>query len=147
MSTSTIHTVLAELQAGLSARSGLVGVDVFSAPMGDEAFGSLEAIEFTTIQLNENPLTMGGTRLEEYTLAGVLSCLSPGAGETTAQEVRERAMDLWGEVESYLADDTTINGLCLMAQPRMTNVDQGYSAEGRVCLLSFEISVRANKTP
>lgn len=139
---STVHTVLAYLQAELAARARLVGVGVFSAPAGDEADFTLETIEFTRITFSDLDLAMR-TRMEEFDVEGSVLVVGPGAGETVAQATRERACDLVGEVRSLLADDSTLGGACLRAVLRDGSIEQSYGPEGRGCAYMFTIHVQA----
>ena len=145
MSTSSIPTVLDALVDALKLRPGLSGVGVFAAPAGDS--GPVECLEFTEIELEEEARSMGGNRLESYTLKAAVFTISPGAGAVPAGKARERALAIVAEVETYMNDDPTIGGTCLDSDFISATIKQGYTPEGRVCQTEITIRVQAMKNP
>lgn len=146
MSTSTIPAVLSGLVDALVLRAGLSGVVVLSAVGGDTR--TVDTIELgLEVDITEAPFTMGGSRLEEYDISGVVAAVRPGAGETVIRTARLRAFALFAEVESYLNDNPTIGALCLDTDIVSGKLRQGYGPDGRHAELEFKVHVKAIINP
>lgn len=148
MSVSQIGTVLDSIRAGLVERAGLAGVNVFSGPVSLEEAG-LEAIEHEDATLVSNePFAMDGSILETWDVRGGLVGWASWQGdtETTIEAARDRALEMFGEVESYI-NDTYASG----AYPYVAIAAGGYSwvgnPEHRGCILDYTLRVQAVKNP
>ena len=146
MSTSAIGTVLDAIRAGLAARPGLTDVNVFTGPISREEAG-LECIAFGEARLNEEPHTMGGNKAETWDVDGETRVVESWQGDTedTIEAARDRALELFAEVETYL-NDTYVADL---PNVKVTSgsLTQDITPDGRACSLLFTMTVRAVKNP
>jgi len=145
MSTSAIGTTLDALCDGLRAQ--LTGVNVYSADVSLEEAG-LECIAFMGASLEESAAAMGGTREETWRIqAAVQTILKPWQddAERTIRAARDRALELFAEVETYCND--TYVGSYPDVEVEAGELMQTYSVEGRVCALSFTVTLRQMKNP
>ena len=146
MSTSAIGTVLDAIRAGLILRSGLDGVNVYTADIPIEEAGQ-ECIAFNDCRLTQMLLAMGGKQDETWEVDADIRVVKPWAGgtELTIKAARDRLLAIWAEVETYL-NDTYTGGL-----PDVNivsgEIQHDYSPEGRICHLPFTITVKASKNP
>lgn len=144
---STIPDVLDALQSGLSARSGLVGVQVVSGPLpaGDT---QPESIQLDGVDGFSDWAAFGNLRRNEsYDVVGMIYIEKPGAGETIIRSARDRAFEILKEIESYLIENHKLGGLVAAARPADFAIDQGASPSGaRVCRITFTIHVENQLT-
>jgi len=146
MSTSTIPAVLDALVDALKAVPGLSGVGVFSGPAGDS--GVVECIEIgSEIQITESAAGMGGIRDERFDVEGSVFAIKPGASEAAIRAARDRAFDLFAEVETYLNDNHTVGGTCATTDISKGTVKQGYFQDGRICSIEFTVAVTSFVNP
>jgi hypothetical protein len=145
--TTRIHVLKNAIVDGLSLRSGLAGVQITSAFIGDQ----LDARE--SIQLALNDEITGDwaqvgkfSRNETITVTGIVTVDRPGAGETVIRECRQRAAELMAEIESFVVADPSIGAVVLQAKVRPTMLAEGFSPEGRWALLRFEIEAFSRLT-
>lgn len=148
MSTSAIGTVLDALVDGLRARPGLNGVNIFSAYVSLEESG-LESIELGDATLTEEELAMGGARLETWDVECVLFGQAKsweGDTETTIRAARDRGLELFAEVESYV-NQTYLSGAYPYVAMAAGKLESGYGPETRAARLTFTLRVLAFKNP
>lgn len=146
MSTSVLGTTLDAIVDGLNARPNLSTVNVFSGPVPVEE-GGPECISLLRATLTEVHLVMGGGREETWDVSGELWVLSAWQGDTesTIRHARDRALELFAEVESYIND--TYTGPLPYVDATAGEITQGYGPEGRLCGLEFTVTLRAAINP
>jgi hypothetical protein len=146
MSTSFIGTTLDSIRAGLVNLSGLSGVNVFSGSVPMEEAG-LECAAFGNGRLNEESMSMGGNRLEVWTIGGEIRVVKgwQGTTEATIKAARDRALEIAAEIESYLND--TYTGPLPYVEMTTGEIEGTFNPDGRVCSLGFEFTVKAAKNP
>ena len=144
MSTSSLGTTLDAVQAGLAARPGLADVNVFSGPVSIEEAGQ-ECIAFGDARLNEEAMAMGGNRWEVWTIDGELRVVKTweGSTEETIKAARDRALELFAEIETYLND--TYTGDLPDVEVSSGELQQLIGGEGRVCRLIFTLQMKDEK--
>lgn len=145
MSTSAIGTVLDDLVDGLRAR--LPGVNVYSADVSIDEAG-LECVAFMGASLDEAAAAMGGTRAENWRIQSAVQVVTAswqGDNESTIRAARNRALELFAEVETYCND--TYVGSYPDVEVEAGELTQTYSNEGRVCALSFTVTMTQLKNP
>ena len=146
--TSAIDAQLTAIQEGLSSRSGLTGVKVFSATVGIEEAG-LECIALGFATLQEIAFAMGGDREETWTITGseirVVSATWQGDTEATIQAARSRAVALLADIEEYLAE--TYTGDFPDVELTGAELSQNFTADGRECRITFELTLTGIKNP
>jgi hypothetical protein len=146
MSTSTIPAFLNELVDTLATLHGLQTVTVSSGRAGPTA--ALEQVAVgSVVEVDDQPLTMGGNRLETYTVSGELIIEKPGAGEDAIRNARDRAFEVYAVIETYLNDYPTVGDTVVHAQLQRNQVRNNIALDGRSCEIDFEIQVRAAKNP
>lgn len=148
MSVSQIGTVLDSIRAGLVARAGLVSVGVFTGGVSEkEAEGYLELIEFGDADLSESPSRHGGTRQEEWSIeASLIGRASwQSDAETTIKAARDRALEMFAEVESYIND--TYTGSLPDVDVTAGKMESGYGPEHRACRITFTLTITGEKNP
>lgn len=149
MSVSQIGTVLDDIRSGLVARAGLASVGVFTGGVSEtEAEGYLETIEFGDADLSESQHTAGGNRLEEWTVDGSLIARASwqGDAEPTIKAARDRALEMFAEVETYI-NDTYLDGDLPDVNVTAGKMESGYGPDQRACRISFTLTVQALKNP
>lgn len=99
------------------------------------------------VELADEPMTMGGNRLENYSVSGFLWVEKAGADETVIREARDRAFDIFAAIETYLNDTPTVGSTVLDADLEANSCKNMMSPEGRVCVIEFTVRVRAAKNP
>lgn len=107
MATSTIPTLKANLQAQLQARGGLSGVRVtYGPPLPDPG---REYIWLGDVNGEQEYATFNAPNKmhEAYTLQVIVSVVKEG---TDSKAADDRCFVLFGEVESQLRTDPTVNG-------------------------------------
>lgn len=151
---STCPAFLDALCDALVAREGLVGVNVYTAPVDHLALGQeciVFAVEAQTADYEFPTVPMRET-FEEYQIEGRTWVLKHGAGEDAIRAARDRAFEILEQVHDYLdsltstpatqtalgVDDARIVGWNMEQFP-----GDGY----RDCRLAFNIRVRARFTP
>lgn len=146
MSTSAIGTILDAIRTALVARSGLTGVNVFTGGVPIEDAG-LECIAFLGATLDEAANTNGGNRLETWRVQGATQVIKPwqGTTEESIKAARDRALAIFAELETHLND--TYKSELPVAEITDGELTQFYSPEGRMCDLSFTMTIRAVKNP
>jgi hypothetical protein len=146
MSTSVLGTTLDAIVDGLNARPNLSTVNVFSGAVSMEEAG-LECVALGSAELEESPSAMGGNRLEEWKVYGELLALAAWQGdtETTIRHARDRAFELFAEVESYIND--TYTGSLPDVAVTAGKIDTTFGPDGRYCTLGFTLTVRYLKNP
>lgn len=147
MSTSAIGTVMDALCDGLRARPGLSSVNVYSADVSLEEAG-LECIAFLGATLDESAAAMGGSRAETWSIAGAVQIILKswqGDTESTIRAARDRTLELFAEVETYCND--TYTGSYPNVAVEAGELTQTYSTDGRVCAISFTVTLTHLKNP
>lgn len=145
--TSSIPDVLDTLQTALSARSGLVGVQVVSGPLpaGDTQPESIQ------LDGTDGFVEWGSfgnlRRQEEYEIIGLVYIEKPGAGEDVIRSARDRAFEILGEIESYLTANHKLGGIVAASRISSIAFDQGASPSGaRVARITFTVEIRNTLT-
>jgi regulator of RNase E activity RraA len=138
--TTRLHALKAALVSGLQGVPALNGVQVTSAYIGDEQ-SAVESIQLIGDDRIEGDWATIGkfSRDETITLVGMIEVEKPGAGELVIQATRDRAVALMGEVEKFIVADPSVGGVVKQCKVRPTQMFEHYSAEGRWCLIRFEI--------
>jgi len=146
MSTSQIGEVIDAILEGLSALPGLRDVNIFSGQVTVGEAG-LECIAFGGGTLDEIAFAMGGSREETWTIGGETRVFRTweGSTEATIKSARDRALEIFAEVETYLNDyyGSTFPDTQISTAELASNV----TAEGRECRIAFEFVVKAVKNP
>lgn len=139
---TTAHTFMTTLQAQLAARSGLIDVQVASAPMeGDSA---PESIQLFGVEIDQEWAALGNQdRWERYVVTGATWTVVAGAGEETIQEARARADALLKELADELRTNRTMNDTVRITELISAELEQGVNPDGRWCQISFKIGVAA----
>lgn len=147
MSTTAIGTILDDLVADWSALSALVGVNVFSGPVPVGEESGLECIVIGQASLDESPAAMGGTRLEEWHVDGemYIAATWQSTTEATIKAARDRALELFAAVETYIND--TYTGALPDVEITAGTLTPAFTSEARTCWLSFTLRIRATKNP
>ena len=146
MSTSAIASLLDALVDNLSAVSALQGVVIMSGAAGPEIQPEQISLGLDCT-IEEARMTMGGNKMEEITVPGDLYVEKAGADEDTIREARDRAVEIFAAVETYLNDYSTIGGTVVDATLSLDKLSNVMSATGRVCVVEFTIYARAAKNP
>jgi len=146
MATSYIAGVLDSLADGLAALNALQDVKVFSGPVLLEEAGT-ECIAFGDFRLNEEMAALGNTKEEVWDVDGEMYVVKTWEGDTeaTIRSARERTMELFAEVETYIND--TYTGTYPDVEITAGEVQQNIVAEGRACRMTFSLTVTALKNP
>jgi hypothetical protein len=146
MMTSTIPDFLDALVDALATLSALQNVTIASGLAGPTVALEEVAIGYQ-VDIDEQPRTMGGNRLETYSVAGHLAIEKPGAGEDAIRNARDRAFEVYAAIETYLNDYPTVGSTVLDAEIRAGQVRNNIAMEGRTCEIEFTINVRAAINP
>jgi hypothetical protein len=146
MTTSYIGSVLDDITDGLAARSGLQDVHVFSGPVSIEEAGT-ECIAFGDARLTDSMVAMGSVKEETWEVDGELYVVGVWQGDTeaTIRASRDRILELFAEVESYIND--TYLGEFPDAEVTAGELQQNIAAEGRACRMTFNLTVLGIKNP
>lgn len=146
MSTSYIGTVIDDLVDGLRVVNDLTAVNIFSGNVTIEEAGT-ECVAFGRAELTESPHAMGGNRLEEWELSGETRVYATWQGdtETTIRAARDRALEILGDVETYVND--TYTGSLPDVNVTTGSIEDNIGPEGRVCSVLFTLTIRAAKNP
>lgn len=146
MSASSLGTTLDAIQAGLAARPGLADAKVFSGPVSLEEAGQ-ECIALGDARLNEEAMAMGGNRWEVWSIEGETRVVKSweGSTEETIKATRDRALELFAEIETYLND--TYTGALPDVEVSAGELQQLIGGEGRVCRLMFTLQMKDEKNP
>lgn len=104
--TWTIGLYLDALRDNLRARPGLDGIRVDSAPVSKDDANTKEIITFVDADADQEPAALGppNRQMEATTLEGIVHVLSLGKGEDVAVKARNRALELFAEVEDQVGD-------------------------------------------
>jgi hypothetical protein len=139
MSTSAIR-------AALIIRSGLSGVNVFTAPASDEDGGE-ESIEFGEATMDEDAFAMGGIRQEIWDVDGKITVAKPWQGgvELTFAAARTRVLAIWAELETHLND--TYTGAYPMVALTAAKLTYWSSDVGCLCEIEFTVQIQGQKNP
>jgi len=141
--TSTIPNLLNTLQERLAARSGLAGVQIVSAPLGPQST-ALESIQFGGVVESEQTVASLGNRrrTESYQVHGIIWIAKSGAGEQTIRAARDRAYELFAELEDELRADHTVGGTVIRGEIGENALDQGLSEQGaRVARITYILNI------
>ena len=147
MSTTAIGTTLDAIQTGLSAVSGLSEVNVFSVPVSWEVGGE-ECIWMGDATFNEEESAMGGERGEVWDIEAQVwgkLCSWQGDTESTGREARDRLLDLYALIETYINDTYTgtyPNVVMTAGVLRQYNLPEGYR-----CVMDFTLTMGNIKNP
>ena len=146
MSTSALGTVLDALCAGWAARPGMSGVNVFTGPVTVEEAG-LECIALGDAELTEVVAAMGGSRQESWDVQGELRVIKPWQGdtETTIAATRDRSLELFAEIETYIND--TYLGELPDVEIVSGEMRPDFNPDGRACSLLFTLTIMTIKNP
>lgn len=146
MTTSYIGSVLDDITDGLSGRSGLQDVHVFSGPVSIEEAGT-ECIAFGDARLTDSMVAMGSVKEETWEVDGELYVVGTWQGDTeaTIRASRDRILELFAEVESYIND--TYLGELPDVEVTAAELQQNIAAEGRACRMTFNLTVLGIKNP
>ena len=147
MSTTAIGTVLDAIQSGLSSVSGLSGVNVFSVPVSAEAGGE-ECIWMGDATFNEEESAMGGERGEVWDIEAQVwgrICHWEGDIEVTGREARDRLLELYALIETYIND--TYTGTFPNVVITAGALRQGLLPDGHRCAMDFTLTMGNIKNP
>lgn len=146
MTTSYIGSVLDDIVDGLSGRAGLQDVYVFSGPVSIEEAGT-ECIAFGDARLTDSMMAMGGVKEESWEVDGEVYVVAGWQGDTesTIRSARDRILELFAEVESYVND--TYLGEFPDVEVSAAEMQQNIAAEGRSCRMTFNLTVLGVKNP
>jgi hypothetical protein len=141
---TAIPAALTGLRDALKARPALSGVTVATGDLGDST-PTDEGIMFLSADQASAWAALGEEgRMERFTIEGILWAEVPGADEDTITEARDRAVVLLNELDGYLRTNPTIAGVTqLWAELAALKFTSPISTRGRVCLIEFDINVRA----
>lgn len=140
--TSTVPAFLDALKALLSARAGLTGVTVATAPTGDPI--PTESIQFFGLAEDQEWGAIGHKRRNEsYTVQGGIFVIRRGAGEAKAKEVRDRAYAILAELEDAIRVDPGVSASVRQCELTQAVLDQGGEDNGRWAALQISIGVKA----
>lgn len=142
-----LGTTLDAIVDGLNARPNLSTVNVFSGPVSVEE-GGTECISLLKATLIEIHLIMGGGREETWDIDGELWALTStwqGDTESSIRHARDRALELFAEVETYI--NGTYTGALPYVHATAGELTQGYGPDGRLCGLEFTLTLRAAINP
>lgn len=138
---STFHSFITALRDELIEREGLQGVQVTSAPVGNETDPG-ESVWFHDIDLTQTWGLIGNRRRDEtFTVEGVVWVQREGAGEDLADEVRGRAHEILSEIGDTLRVKVTTDRRFKGAEFARARIAQGFNDGGRICRIDFAISV------
>lgn len=83
---------------------------------------------------------------ENYTVSLDISAIRPGANEAAMKAARDRVAVMLGEIEDELRANHTMDGLVLWSRIATVEISQGFGDNGRICVASITIAVRAYLT-
>lgn len=146
-----IAAALDALADGLAARAGLAGVQITSAYLGSELYGSEFVMLDGDHKLDADWSSFGRlSRDERITIGGSVVVRAPGAGESVVRAARARAAAIFGEIEAYLTESASQNRLTVNGAPvvnvsriRPTAYGDLLDTEGRVAILTFSVECDA----
>lgn len=146
--TSSIPSVKDALKSGLSAKTGLAGVSVFTAGVPDGTRVD-ECIVFGQVTTEDAQTGIGATSLfEEYTIMGAIRVRKPGGGETVIKTARDRLFEILAYVQEYLADTPTLSTTGVISVDfRGLDFDEWAEDRERWAGLRFRLAVRAQISP
>ncbi len=142
MATSTVPTLKANLATQLAARGGLTGVQIsygppLPAPQREYIWlGDVEGTQaFSTFAAPNR-------RREEYRLQVIVGVLREG---TNSQATDERCFTLFGELETQLRSDPTVNTAVTVAEPTEARLTEFVSPDGmnRTAQLIVQVNCQA----
>jgi hypothetical protein len=141
MSTFVIGSVLDAIRAALVLRSGLTGVDVYSAPV-TRADLKPEYILFGAPVLEEEG-TLASYPSEVWTVDGEIRALAEWAGtaEATNSAARTRGLAVLSEIDAHIAI-VYASGLPTVALTKGEVVPES-TPDGQVCWVEFTMTVEA----
>ncbi len=151
-STSKVGQAIDELVENLSERPGFSGVAVASSDLGSEwANQNRKALVFVGARIEQQPMGMGQNyRMETITLSGDLWCVSQGQGEDAAQEARDGALAIEAELETYLSEQPTLDGVGLNVEMDSFELDSGPwigPAGGHFAEITFDLILTTQIQP
>lgn len=142
MSVWSVPAFLDALEDALNARDAFAGVTVETAhPGGDRPKNPSLIIVGVTGAGEEG--TFGPNNDEEYIAEGLIFSQYKGPGREKWKAARDRANGLLYDLGAYLQANPTVEATCGYARPGGFDFVQGANANGRWCLISFDIKVTA----
>lgn len=145
-SSTTIHTALTNLAVQLAARSYVTtnNVAVCSGPHPLGYHGAQTCCELWATEADEDWAMLGARSTEEvYTIHGGILAWSAGSSEAAIVDARDKAMDVYQEVQAQLRESPSINSAVRVARMQRATVDQWFDDTGRLCQVEFWIRCEA----
>ena len=147
MSTTAISTVMSDVRDGLAGLSGLSDVTVFSFPVSAEVGGE-ECIWMGDPTFDEEESAMGGERGEVWSIPCQVwgrDCHWDGDVESMGRAARERAVELFALIETYINDTYTTS------YPKVTitagKLHQSVLPGAHRCAMDFTLTMGNIKNP
>lgn len=149
--TWTAFEYMTALRDLLRARTNLAGVRVDSAPVSKDDANAKEIITMIDVDTEQDPAAIGppNRQMEEYTLEGVIQVLKTGKGEDVAVQARDRAGELFAEVELQVQEtpDMGLNTPATLQVIRYSSITrkvlrQGIQTNYRRAVVEWEITVK-----
>jgi len=151
---TTLPAMLDALRTALAARTGLAGVNVFTADVDPESAGNEFLILASDDVMPEigRPLAGGARHFETYSVPCFIRIAKPGAGETVIKAARDRAFALLEDVVDYLQSvKGTAASLAALGVRDAYVADytlaQGIGESARYVNLSFTIRAESHFDP
>lgn len=140
--TTTQFAYIDALKAKLDAR--LPGAQVTSAPIDPGKATEPDLVMIVGTTMTEAFVAHSNRRVdEEYTVSLEFASMRPGADESVMVEVRGAVQGMLAELEDELRSNFTMDGLVLWSRIATVDITQGFGDNGRICVLSVTIAVRA----
>lgn len=144
--TTTQFAFIDALMTQLTARAALAtGVQLSSGPLDLDKATEPDILQLFGTDVDEDFAAIGNKRHEEtFRLEGELLSVRPGASEDIIVECRERAQELYAELEDEIRLNTRMNGTVKWCRISRATIQQGYGDKGRICVVSFTIEAFAS---
>ena len=146
MSSSVIPAAMDALKAAYEARleagDGFEKVKVFTAAMGDEE--PPEAIVMVRVPSEQTFVAIGARKRDEtFTIEHIIVIRRNGSGESVATAARNRAFEIFAQVEEVMRDDPTLGEIAWKAEVATGTFEQGAGDRKRYATLEFDIRLTA----
>ena len=144
----TLPAFVDALRTALVNRSGLSGVNVYTAPVAPEDEGT-EAIIFGEEDADGTAgvyCIPAEQRQEEYEVRGRVLIVKSGAGETAIKAARDRAYAIYAEVASEVGTNDRMTGTVDDVTATQATVEQVPGDHVRICRIRFILTVKATYT-
>jgi len=145
---SSLGSFLTAVRDALGNRHGLVGVRIFTGPVGEQDIGPeniVFAVEETRVS-QDYPTVPQQEAFETYEVEGRIWIVKSGSGELAIAAARDRALELLGEVQSECIANDTMDGSVRDVLLVSYAITQIALDAARDCRISFTLRVQANYT-